>query len=232
MQEATENIARLRDLEVEDFERICEFAYRGNYRAPRVHNLVRLIKLRHELDSTEYSGFMYGSEDYDYKTGVEGIRHHIAQRELRVLTTHFSTKEYEQATMLHDCFTPCTNISSSQNFGPVFMTYARIYAFAEQYMAKSLKQLILSKLHKTLLGFTLYRSCRPAVMDLLRFAYDNDYIPDRGIKGERDQLREMIVPHMAMHTHEFRHDKGHRQFLNKEGEYAGDLLEALQNWRL
>jgi hypothetical protein len=35
-------------------------------------------------------------------------------------------------------------------------------------------------------------------MKLVRFAYDNDYIPDRGMSGRIDALRKLVVEYMVM----------------------------------
>jgi hypothetical protein len=271
MREAQENRARLRDLEKEDFERICEYAYRGDYTVPDVpisavlnsdlgddvedspsdsdvEFYVSPSPSESEFDGdvlqstppTQFRALGFRAIQARHNTSRKSVQatkaDDTAQTGLERLTTHFRGRQYLRdgplSGVISKSFTPFMNIHATQDFGPVFLAYARIYAFAEQYMVEKLKELTLKKLHETLKFFTLYPSGRPSVMQLVRFAYDNDYIPDHEVTGSMDPLRELVVEYMAMHAKDRRHDRGHRQFLPEQGEYARDLVEAIHQWRL
>jgi hypothetical protein len=242
MREAQENCARMQDLKPEDFERICEFAYRGDYTTPTPIDInasesdgeslsssivtSRPIELalshlsRGKTQTIGRCGDRSPGHDQEGTTGYQRLR------------SHFNSKSYLNLSLPGIHHDPTSNTSASQDFTSVSLAHVRIYAFAQQYMIAPLKALTLSKLHRTLKSFTLYISCHAAVMELVPFAYDNDYISDRAVSGKVDELREMVVEYTAMHTQNFRHCADHKRFLNEEGEHVGDLMEVFQEWRL
>jgi hypothetical protein len=245
MREAQEACACLRDLEPEDFERICEFAYRGDYPAPKPveiessehgeinqngHGTENIAPIFSEPPASSNStsllrGLVKGAKGKEKEKGQTELA--TAFRERQYMMARYSKMEYWST------YAPI-QVSASQDFGPIFLAYARIYAFAEQWMVNKLKELTLKKLHDTLVSILgpLSVSDRNAIMGLARFAYDNDYIPDRGTTIKIDALRELIVEFMVIHVGDMRFCSDHELFLAEEGEYARDLMAALHQWRL
>jgi hypothetical protein len=262
MREAQENRAYLQDLQPEDFERICEFAYRGDYAAPKPTEIefsdsgknsrceFRLKNLSHTSSDTIsdsslplYPSVLLSSplRYSPLRTKFPSVILKAEKRKIGIvpeLTEFFRERQYVKAgppsIEISKGFMPINHVITDQDFEPVLLAYARIYAFAEQYIVNNLRDLTLGKLHSTLVSFPQNILCsdRDAIMGLVRFAYDNDYIPDRGTTIKIDALRELIVGFMVIHVGDMRFCSDHERFLAEEGRYARDLMAALHQWCL
>ncbi|KAF1939107.1 hypothetical protein EJ02DRAFT_497885 [Clathrospora elynae] len=244
MKEAQENRTRLLDPQVENFERISDFAYRGEYSSP-VCVYSKCSPAGRSPAGRSYNAYnqsrtltgmnKFEPEELGKCRGQEKASHYIPRTTgLSRLQAHFEARQYlangPPRSKLGSNFAPASNTSSTQDFAPVFLAYTRLYAFAEQYMVFPLKELTLQKLHHTLASFMLFESCRPAITKLARYVYDSHWIPDRGTSGRIDGLRELVVEYMAIHTRDVKNLEDHRRFGGEEGEFAVDLMDALQTW--
>lgn len=94
---------------------------------------------------------------------------------------------------LIDSCEPIANSKSTEDYTTVFLAHARLYVLADKYGIKPLRSLSLHKLHKTLVGFTLYKARIGDVIELARYAYSDDHISDYGADGLRTLVSEYIA---------------------------------------
>lgn len=77
-----------------------------------------------------------------------------------------------------------------ENIGQVLQLHASLYRLACKWEVGSLKNLSLSKLHKTLCMLNLKESKLQYILDLVRYVYSSNEVADLG--NETDKLRELI----------------------------------------
>ena len=240
MKEAQERSARFPELLIEDFDRICEYAYRGDYSIPA---------------STEFSP---AEIEFDLESGsdpwgpvrVEGFKDPSDIEEPENETEEDDDEdddddEYEMSDAgLSSYFTedypklgpscpPSTSIFEprangwTQDYTPVLLGHARLYAFGDQYLIPGLKGLALAKLHNTLSYYTVWPQSRAAIIELARYAYNTNHVPNR-TEGKMDSLREMVIRFVVLALELFADFELHRELLEEEGEYATDLLDVVR----
>jgi hypothetical protein len=241
MKEAQHDVAKFPSLEKEDFVRICEFAYRGDYNAatPVVTQDENVHQQNEDgIYRSVFSSHLSAAMDKSLLCDIERREQdpkHIRNSGLGLLIEQFQNRKYTKgSTATEDIqkqLDSDKNTSSAQDLGSILLSYARIYAFGEQWMVEDLKEVTMKKLHHTLKHFTLNSSCRPAVFALARFAYDNDHLPDQRATRKIDELRELLIEFIVMRMEYFKYSKEHRELMDGKNEYAGDLVEALQRWR-
>jgi len=94
---------------------------------------------------------------------------------------------------LIDSCEPIANSKPTEDCTTVFLAHARLYVLADKYGIEPLRSLGLHKLHKTLVGFTLYKARIGDVVELARYAYSDDHTADYG----NDELRTLISEYVA-----------------------------------
>jgi hypothetical protein len=127
------------------------------------------------------------------------------------------------------------NMRWEDDFGPVLLGHARLYAFAHMYLIPALQNTALRKLQYTLKGFSLYSSSYASIVDLVRFAYADGVLPNRekqpgGLSPKLDPLRDLIVDYVALLRMFFAGEQVHRELMEEGGEYPTDLLKAIANF--
>jgi hypothetical protein len=79
------------------------------------------------------------------------------------------------------------NLSSREDFNPVFIEQARLYVLASKWCIYPLCNLVLVKLHETLEDFKLYETGLNSIFELIRFVYketpQNDGVELGGIRN-------------------------------------------------
>ncbi|KAF2270884.1 hypothetical protein CC78DRAFT_5268 [Lojkania enalia] len=233
--EALERRARFPDLEMCDFERICEYSFRGDYESPAPGSYEEdAASVPHTPFSDETTPIR-ALED-DWKSDTEAP---LMTPMPQTLGEHFHAKKFSLPTSAVRNFaapdlTEPINKNWKENFTPVFLSHARLYAFARKYLVPGLKDLVLHKLHMTLVRFSLYQRAYPSIIELARFAYDNDHVPDREDEGTLgvDPLREMVVEYIVLKLRFLQDAAVHREFLEEGGEYPVDLLDTIYKWLL
>lgn len=215
---------------------MCEFAYREDYTTPKPTSFER-EDINLSVASLKYADPMgkvcnnLELSDYESDSEIE-LDVEVTKGNLPV---HFQIRKFPLVGWSRKQFARAADIEPNrhwtQNFAPVFLGHARIYAFAHIYMIAELRNLALYKIHQTLKRFTLYASGCSAIVELARYAYDDNILPGRQ-GGEVDQLREMVVEYIAVNVEHFSEEQVHREFLAEGGEYAVDLLSKMIKWRL
>ena len=114
---------------------------------------------------------------------------------------------------------PRANASDKENYTPVFLGHARLYAFAEKWDIAPLRALVLHKLHGTLVPFTPYEERCGDVVELARYVYANT--PTR---TQMDPLREMMVQYIAYEAKQVADSKACMDLVSEGGDFASELL--------
>ncbi|KAF9698791.1 hypothetical protein EKO04_003048 [Ascochyta lentis] len=117
------------------------------------------------------------------------------------------------------------NTSARQNFTPVFLAHAQLYTLADMRMVYPLKDLVLHRLHKTLVGFELYPERLGDVVELAKYAYEHG--EDRAVDGRIDALRDMIVNYIACEMKVLGKHAEFRNLMDGGGEFAGDFWDIV-----
>lgn len=150
------------------------------------------------------------------------------------LRPRFDNRKYlsddEPKAAMNKKFMPVTNSTARQNFTPVFLAHARLYTFAGMRMVDPLKNLVLHKLHTTLLGFKLYHQRVGDVIELARYAYEHG--KDREDDGTMDELRTLVVEYIACELSTFGRHKAFLRLMEDGGEFVGDFWNIVMKDKL
>ena len=126
---------------------------------------------------------------------------------------------------------PCAvreNTCDEQDFTPVFLGHADLYVFADKWGVTDLKMLTLTKIRSTLNTFTLYEARRRDVVELLRFAYDNENTRDRGDEDDGgDELRALVILYTGCEYENLMKCSEFMDLVVEGGEFVQDLLKTL-----
>ncbi|PVI06589.1 hypothetical protein DM02DRAFT_426875 [Periconia macrospinosa] len=236
MSEAQEGIAKFPDLDPESFKCIAEFAYTASYAPLSPAQFAEPIQNEDETTDTLPPSTFFELHCCPPKFDPEAIeemwdrsrRDSIAIDAVQhfQLVTH-TLYDVELFDRPHQAFR--LNTSWREDLTPVLLGHARIYAFANQYLANKLKKTAFTKLAQMLAQIWLYGSTLQSVMELVRYAYNNDCIADR--HGDWiDPLRRLVVSFVMMHYRLFKNFEGHRQLMLEDCEYAHDIAEHMGKW--
>lgn len=265
MEESETRCARLEDVQVDDFIRFCEYAYRGDYTVPPWEEVPpdpSCMSDTNQRNRDEDDSIIWGAIPKKKKgkkgkiatsiwDGVESVTvsdpilesEVVAevdevpeiQLETRILSrtplrTQFNSRNYLQdggtKALILQHFEPKPNSNASQNFTPVLLAHARLYCFATLRLIAPLKALTLDKLHKTLMGFKLYTQRVGDIMELARYAYSNQDLPDRNDDGTVDDLRKLVVEYIVCEIDTIGKCAEFVGYMEDGGEFVGDF------WRL
>lgn len=152
------------------------------------------------------------------------------RREQLSLREIFDKREYihpdqEPSILYSSRCAPNPNTSVTQNFASVFLVHASLYTFADMRMIHHLKDLVLYKLHKTLIRFKLYPERLGDIIELAKYAYEHG--EDRSEDGTIDALRDMIVNYIACEMKVLGKHRGFRDLMDGGGEFAGDFWDVV-----
>lgn len=120
-------------------------------------------------------------------------------------------------------FRPKCNTTANQDFKPVFLAHARLYSFANEKLVAPLKSLTLHKLHRTLMDFKLYANRVNDILELARYAYNNNHTSDRNLDGTIDDLRKLVVEYIACEIDTIGKTGEFFELMEDGGEFVGDF---------
>jgi hypothetical protein len=240
MNEANTRCAEIKEVEVEDFIRFCEYAYRGDFTVPTWKRDETWSSSPKVLPNNVKSDIPEPvSEPVPELPPVAEPEPSIPKKLMRKLKHHvtFQTRTYELVdddpkTKIQDNFNPYTNETADQDFTPVLLAYARLYTFAHFRSIEPLKALILQKLHSTLKGFKLYHNRLGDIIKLAEYAYTADDLPNRGVNGRVDPLRRLVVEYIAWEINTIGMRREFVELLEEAGEFAGDIWGATMRGRV
>jgi hypothetical protein len=232
MAEGTTHRVHFPQLGMDDFERLCEFAYSGDYTAPAPTifsaKSPELDDSGQELPEAVYKSLHNPALDADGEC-------HPQDRTIKNLFLKWCTpQDRENSVPFKDLDLP-RNLKWEDDFGPVLLGHARLYAFAHIYMIPKLQNTALRKLHCTLTGFSIYKSSYASIVELARFAYADGVLPNRQklpqwARPQIDPLRSLVVDYVALLRMFFAGEQVHRELMEEGGEYPADLLQAMANF--
>jgi hypothetical protein len=234
MNEANTRCAEIKEVEVEDFIRFCEYAYRGDFTVPtwkRDETWSASPKvLPNDMESELPEPVPEPVPELPPVAKPKRAISKNMRRKLESLVT-FETRIYELVdddpkTKIQDSFNPYTNDTADQDFTPVLLAYARLYTFAHFRSIEPLKALILQKLHSTLKGFKLYYNRVGDIIKLAEYAYTADDLPNRGANGRVDPLRRLVVEYIAWEINTIGMRTEFVELLEEASEFAGDIWEV------
>jgi hypothetical protein len=226
--EAQENTARFADLEVGDFERICEFAYRGDYEDLQPQEID--INVDADRDSTVLSTSIVDRyakadrtklakifTDYQYGSFKLSLKSIPGPGWSEVIEVDRSKNGY-----------PDGNSNGwNEDITDVLLVHARIYVFADKYLAQGLADLCLHKLHKYLTNLGIYPStCKP-IIALLHYAYRSLRNHGGDFDEALDPLRALVLNFVIIHRGAFSKFRGHLEMLTGDSEYAVDFADKM-----
>jgi len=198
------------DIEAEDFVRLCQFAYTGDY-SPSGHegpgNSSKADK-QHEKaeESDENTPRLYERKSKKKKSIWE-----IAEEsKLDTLRAAFKSRKY-QAPIL------CQLVTDDNS---ILLCHARLYVLGDKYGIDSLTSLVLHKLHKSLVQIHLSNSRVGDVLQLARFIYQNTEA------HSENPLRDLATSYIAANIHSFGKSADFCALLEEGTRFGSDI------WRL
>jgi hypothetical protein len=141
---------------------------------------------------------------------IETLRRRFADRKF--------CKELPRQVIFNTC-EPVSNSNSTQDYTSVFLAHARLYVFADKYLVEPLKQLVLRKLHQTLVGFELYPERIGDVVELVRFVYSDDNMSGNGV----NELRALVTMYIASRVQKFHESDSFLDLLQEGGDFVRDF---------
>jgi len=245
MEEAHSGRATWEDVDEDTFARFAQFVYTGDY-SPAAHEECGLdtdapSEPEHEVNEdpviTTDAIVIIDEESYEPPAVEEHswARWDSPKRQTKIekraskpkrpLRTKFHDRIYHVPASLAFMERRCearANTSDCEDYTPVFLGHARLYAFAEKYDMEPLKAVVLNKLHKTLCLFTPYKARRDDVLELLRFTYETT--PPR---PRIDPLRELITQYITYEAKHFISTENCLSLVEEGGQLARDLFAML-----
>lgn len=246
LKESQDRCAVIEDVDCTTFIRFLEYAYRRDYTIPRwtqdpsiaeVQDVSVIAKSYARETPSAFSDEGWSNSksapsDFgaiaDFKTMLNSEKH-INDRNPRAA---FNKREYRHPVhdisdpdSLHPHVHPVANTSPSQNFTPVFLAHAQLYTFADMRIAQRLKDLVLHKLHGTLVKFHLYRERLGDVAELVRYAYEHG--EDRAETGRIDALRELVLSFVVAEMAALNECRDFRDLMEAGGELSGDFWDII-----
>lgn len=110
------------------------------------------------------------------------------------------------------------NENEDEDYGPVFLSHARLHVFACVYDISRLKVLTLMNLHKTLVAFTIFNTCAQNVAELLVYCYR-----ERGADSSTE-IRELVNDYVACNIQKLMEDVAFKNAVRGCEEAAFDLF--------
>lgn len=244
LKESQDRVAELLDVDPDTFVRFLEYAYRHDYTTrsctqEAVAKVERsdstqdgpvsgsdgIAKLLHTHPDNGWSNSKSAPADYG---ALAYTKVYPPQKTPQIEDPRaaFSKREYPHPTHdTDDHFHPVATTSPSHNYAPVFLTHARLYTFADMRMARPLKNLVLHKLHKSLVAFELHPERVGHVVELVRYAYEHG--EDRSRDGRIDALRDMVVSFVVAEMKVLAGYDEVRELMEAGGEFAGDFWDLV-----
>jgi hypothetical protein len=246
MKESESRCAKLEDVEVDDFVRFCEYAYRGDYTVPPWEDRPSIP----HPPSDDLGNFGFGSSSKTKKKKMKkgsmiepypetpyvdhqpeedpvempsqyAVEVPVSRTELR---NQFNTPPATISTLpkalILDQFEPKGNSAVHQDFTPIFLAHARLYCFAHQHLIEPLKALTINKLQKTLMGFQLYKDRVGDIVELARFVYSNPDLPESSDQDVLNDLKKLIAEYIACEIDVIGKHESFIHFIEEGGEFV------------
>ncbi|KAJ4295132.1 hypothetical protein N0V90_007142 [Kalmusia sp. IMI 367209] len=279
MVESKTRCAKIEDVQVDDFIRFCEYAYRGDYTVPPWEEILpepssisskalqngedddwgptpkkkkKGKKIRETSSSWAFAFPPPAGEEpphpepYDepisevpapYDEPIVEVpepqyeKVSLSRIQLRTsfnCRNHLKGDSPKSVILRH--FEPVFNKAVNQNFAPVLLAHARLYCFAHLRLIEPLKALTLDKLHKTLMNFKLYTKRVGDIIELARYVYSNQDLPDRKDDGTLNDLKKLVIEYIVCEIDTIgKHDE-FVKYMEEGGEFVGDFWKLARDY--
>jgi len=254
MKESATRCAKIEDVNVDDFIRFCEYAYRGDYTTPPWEEHLPEPSSTSSKDQQNWDDDTWGVLTSKKKKSKKGRvvpvldvyeealaapptpepSYEAAPISRTPLRTQFNSRTYlddggPKAQILQH-FEPKPNTAVDQNFTPVLLAHARLYCFAHLRLIEPLRALTLDKLHKTLKEFKLFTRRVGDIIELARFAYSNPDLPDRKGDGTIDDLRKLVLEYIVCEIDTIGKCDEYVKYMEEGGEFVGDFWRVVRDY--
>ncbi|PVH69809.1 hypothetical protein DL98DRAFT_438270, partial [Cadophora sp. DSE1049] len=224
MGEAFERKAIIQDIEEDTFIQFCQFAYTGDHTTADFTH-IPTTELQYVADSDEpVVEPVPAPEPEPVDTfPSRGLAARRVKKQKKPSKGILLRQELDN--LVYNTETIRQNSNPTEDYTPVFLGHAQLYVFAEQLGIDVLKTLALSKLHQTLISFTLYAARRPDIVELLRYTFSNDHTPDR--VGAVDDLRSLVMLYTTCEVEGLVHCPEFLSLVEEGGQLAQNLVQML-----
>jgi len=142
-------------------------------------------------------------------------------------TTSFRSLQYPLLTPrnihLHTC-EPAGHFEPDRSYSDVFLAHASLYVLGDFWLSDTLKTLALHKLHQTLCIFQLDDKNIKDIIDLARYAYNEE---GKGFEKGIGELRSLICQYMVLNAVVVSINADFKEFLAEGGEFVKDFFELV-----
>jgi len=214
MTEAQTRLVTLEDVQEDTFTLFCQFAYTGDYETPSCD-----ILQKESIEGSEVAAVPdafatisvvravpvsdteppapLGESQFDLGNGFGKSSKKSKKTKKALLRESFNHREYSPTIsgQMYVNYSIHANGGPEEDFTRVFLGHARLYILAEKYGVEHLKKLVLHKIRKTLVSFTLHETRIGDVVELAQYIYSTENIPDQD--QQIDELRALVVFYMV-----------------------------------
>lgn len=201
----------LEGVEAETFTRFTEFAYRGTYVTPMVHDAEMTITA-HDEDGDVFTiqrGYPVGGTTSPVARTISPVRN----------TSASHRRFFEQFRSLN-----FYDVPAMVSVNPNIMFHAKLYVFATEFQILSLQRQCLSKLHRDLCEFYMNPSDVGIVLDLVDYVYTHT---ERHELEEESSLRNLVFRYAMCHVDKFVVDERFEQVLRNNVALSIDILREV-----
>ena len=223
MKEAQTGTVTWEDVDEDTFARWAQFVYTGDYPPPSCSIVPEPTAVAKDaLPPPEPE--REEDVDLDWGTGSSKKRKELKKRGQATDRIPFHDLVYPIPSLSKfvDMCKVRPNESPTEDYTPVFLGHARLYAFAEKWDIRPLKALVLHKLHATLCEYKPYEARYEDVVELIRYTYECTPCCKR-----LDGLRKLVTRYVAQEQIQIARSKPCLELVEHAGPFARDLLSLI-----
>ena len=222
MEEAQTGTATWEEMDEDTFARWAQFVYTGDY-SPASHSMVAEPETVASNISVPPEPEREENIDFDWATSAPKKKKDLKRGAQVTGCPAFHDLVYPiPSPEFVDMCKPRPNGSSAEDYTPVFLGHARLYAFAEKWDIRPLKALVLHKLHTILRMYKPYEARYGDVVELIRYTYEHTPCRERV-----DGLRELVTRFVAQEQIQIARSRPCLELVEVCGPFARDLLSSV-----
>ncbi|KFY05942.1 hypothetical protein V492_08224, partial [Pseudogymnoascus sp. VKM F-4246] len=131
-----------------------------------------------------------------------------------------------------DSCDPPDRFNAFLNYSNVFLCHASLWAIADIFDIDSLKALALHKLHKTLCAFKINDDNAAEVIELARYAYNEDCGQPRPDEKAGEGLRGLVTHYMVFESGVLSRSAEFSKLLGEGGRFVQDFFQLAMQKRI
>jgi len=220
MSEGLAGETKWEDVNKGTFIRFAQFAYTGDYSAPKI--IAKSFAQPEMASPLREEYFQWGKGASMKKVA----RKHISRSPSP--TPRFEALIYSLPKPRFNFEDTCDTVISegpNENIDEILLIHASLYVLAEKWGIDKLKRITLFKIHKTLSLFNLDTPKLQHVIRFVRYAYSDETTPD--LETKIDDLRELICQYLAANAKFISRDATFLALIEEGGPLARDLWKIV-----